>query len=192
MAKSHEELFLKRLQKNETEAAEKSPAALSLPEAAFAISADYKLFDHLIYHNTLQAYEEMIADAVENARNSYYARCAAAKFLAEKGVVINHETIAGVVNGSIAHIKAQAELYVWTRVMNAPLALSVVNNEELLTTIPLAAFVILHFKDESLKLDEKEYLLVKKSKDDGNRSEFDGNYLIAGSVSASAVSGEDS
>ncbi|GHS89955.1 hypothetical protein FACS189487_11130 [Campylobacterota bacterium] len=185
-------VYLEKLKKTAQEVQARSIAPLELPESAFAILSDYKTLENLIYQDTLQAYDDLIDRAVASARHSYLAHIAAAKVLYEREVVINNETIAGVISGDIAYLRTQAELHLWSKIVSCPVALTVTSSRDsILTTIPIARFIILHLSDRDLQVDDEEYFLVKKSK---NSSElkatdpqpviFDGKFLIAGSVSA--------
>jgi hypothetical protein len=158
-----------------------------LKEDSFAVYIDGKAIDALVYQDTQQVYKDMIAKAVDRARNSYAARFEAAKILKEHGVVINAGTIEGVILGELAYIRAQAEYFVWNAILACPSSLKVIGNGEHITTIPVSRFVVLHLYNYDLSFEENEYMLNKKSRmDEGEHNilEFDGATLVAGEVSA--------
>ncbi|MDR2638773.1 MAG: hypothetical protein LBC09_02925 [Helicobacteraceae bacterium] len=158
-----------------------------LKEESFSVYIDGKTIDAIIYQDTQQIYKDMIAKAVDRARNSYAARFEAAKILKEHGVVINAETIDGVILGELTYIRAQAEYFVWNAIVSCPSSLKVISNSAHITTIPVSRFVVLHLYNYDLSFEENEYMLNKKSRiDDGENHvlEFDGKTLVAGEVSA--------
>ncbi|MDR2034496.1 MAG: hypothetical protein LBP89_07690 [Helicobacteraceae bacterium] len=182
-----EALFLEKLKARADQAKGEYDGKFRLKEDAFGIYIDNKTIESLIYHDTQQIYKDLIAKAVEYAKNSYAARFEAAKILSEHGIVINNETISGVVSGEYPYIRAQAECFVWSQIVECRASLRVINNNARLTTIPVSRFVALHLYDYDLSFEGSDYMLNKKSRIDENDQhvvEFDGETLIAGEVSA--------
>ncbi|MDR0664358.1 MAG: hypothetical protein LBF86_02405 [Helicobacteraceae bacterium] len=180
-----EELFLQELKSRAESAINASRFRLS--EEAFAIYIDGKAIDALIYQDTQQIYKDMIAKAIERAKNSYAARFEAAKILKEHDVVINNATISGVISGELEYIRAQAEYFVWRAIVTCPTSLKTISNNVHITTIPVSRFVVLHLYNYDLTFEENEYMLNKKSRNDESEYaaiEFYGETLIAGEVSA--------
>ncbi|MDR2151209.1 MAG: hypothetical protein LBO72_00145 [Helicobacteraceae bacterium] len=169
------------------ERASESGSSFRLNKDAFCVYVDNKTIDGLIYQDTQQVYKDLIAKAVDHAKNSYEARFEAARILQEHGVVINAETIHGVINGETTYIRAQAEYFAWSAIVACPSSLKVINGGAHITTIPVSRFVVLHLYNFDLSFEENEYMLNKKSRNEENEYgviEFDGRTLVAGEVSA--------
>ncbi|MDR1452308.1 MAG: hypothetical protein LBI57_08295 [Helicobacteraceae bacterium] len=185
-----EQLYLLELKKR-ADQTEQSASGFRLKEDAFAIYIDAKTIDSLIYQNTQQTYKELISKAVDHGKNSYPAHFEAARILKQHEVVINRETISGVIAGELAYIRAQAEHFVWDAIVACPASLKVINDSAHITTIPVSRFVVLHLFNYDLSFGENEYMLNKKSRadeDERGAVEFDGHSIVAGEVSAVSVS----
>jgi hypothetical protein len=186
-----EKLFLDSRKARVEETKKNGDEKFNLKEEAFAIFLDQKTIETMIYQDTQQNYKELINKAVGYAKRSYAARFEAAKILFSHGVVVNDDTINGVINGEIAYIRAQAEYFLWSHIISCPTGLRVMGDNNVhMTTIPLARFIVLHLYNYDLSYEESEYMLIKKSRnveegeDASHPVEFDGKTLITGEVSA--------